>query len=131
MQNPLEITFHDMQHNANIETVIREKFEKLKVISPNITKCHVVLEKLSKHHQSANTSCARLDLKVPHFDDIFINEKCIEGEAPLIKAVNKIFKRGQLLLREKKKKRRQDSHRSTRLENMMLLKMLMMLMMMF
>ncbi len=113
MQNPLEITFHDMHQNATIETIIQEKFEKIKTISPDVTKCHVSLEKLSKHHQSGNTSCARLDLKVPHFEDIFINEKCVEGEGPLITAVNKIFKRGQILLREEIK-RRQDSHRVAR-----------------
>ena len=68
MQNPLEITFRNLTNNPKIETLILEKFENVKKISPDVTKCHVILEKLSKHHQSANTSCVRLDLKVPHIN---------------------------------------------------------------
>lgn len=100
MQNPLEITFHNMSHNDKVETLILEKFEKVKDISSNVTKCHVTVEKLSRHHQSANASCARLDLKVPHMKDIIISEKCNEDEASLLTAVNKIFKNGKIHLRE-------------------------------
>jgi hypothetical protein len=100
MQNPLQITFHDLQHNEEIEGLIIEKFEKLKVVSPDITKCHVRLEKLSKHHLKANSACARLDLKVSHFDDIVITEKCNEDTGSLKSAVLKILKNGLLRVRE-------------------------------
>lgn len=113
MQNPLEVTFHDLQHNDNIEEIIQEKFEKLKSISPDITKCHIILEKLSKHHQSGNTACARLDIKIPHFEDIIISEKCDETEASLSHTVIKIFKRGKGLVREEIK-RRHDKHRNSK-----------------
>lgn len=119
MQNPLEITFHDLPHNPKIETLIIEKFEKLKSISKNITKCHVIVEKLSKHHQKANKSCVRLDLKVPHMDDIIISEKCSEEEADLISNVIKVFKRGQHSMREERK-RRQDRQRVPRPDAMAL-----------
>ena len=68
MKNPLQITFHDLQQNPEIQKLIEEKFEKLKLASPDITKCHVVLEKQSKHHQKANLAVVRLDLKAAHFD---------------------------------------------------------------
>lgn len=113
MQNPLEISFRDLRNNEKIEKLIQEKFDKLEGISPDITKCHVILEKLSKHHQTANAACVRLDLKVANFDDIVISEKCSEEEGPLMSAVNKIFKRSQELVR-KEKKRRQDRHRIPR-----------------
>ena len=100
MQNPFEITFHNMNNNLKIETLIREKFENVKKISSDVTKCHVILEKLSNHHQSANMSCVRLDLKVSHINDIIISEKCSEDEASLISTVIKVFKRGKTLLRE-------------------------------
>ena len=45
MQNPLQVTFHDMKHNKDIEATIAERFEKLKIWSPDITKCHVIIEK--------------------------------------------------------------------------------------
>jgi ribosome-associated translation inhibitor RaiA len=100
MQNPLNITFRNLDHNLRIETVILGKFENVKKISSNVTKCHVILEKLSKHHQSANTACVLIDLKVPHINDIIVSEKCSEDEASLITATIKTFKRVKTLLRE-------------------------------
>lgn len=113
MQNPLEITFHDLPHYPKIEALIMEKFKKLKAINNEITKCHVILEKLSKHHQKANSSCVRLDLKVPRLDDIIITEKCSEDEADLASNVIKVFKRGQMSMREGLK-RRLDRQRAPR-----------------
>ncbi len=112
MQNPLQITSHDMDRNEEVEAMIREKFEKVRAVSPDVTKCHVVLEKLSKHHQTANMACVRLDLKVPHFEDIVVTEKCLEDAASLKSAVLKVFKQG-LDLAHKHKKRRLDHKRLT------------------
>lgn len=106
MKNPLEITFHNMNHIDEIEEIIQEKFEKVKVISPDVTKCHIILEKLSRHHQSANKSSVRLDIKVPHINDIVVSEKCTEDANELKTTVLKVFKRGKTLLREEVAKRR-------------------------
>ncbi len=113
MQNPLVITFHDLPHYPQIEKLISEKFSKLQTINSGVTKCHVILEKLSKHHQKANSSCVRLDLKVPHLDDIVITEKCSDDEADLASNVIKVFKLGQLSMREGIK-RKQDRQRTPR-----------------
>lgn len=110
MQNPLEITFKGVEASKKLNEVIQEKFEKLKKVSPDITKCHVILEQLSNHHKTANTACVRLDLKVPHFDDIVVSEKCSEDEVSLIHTIIKVFKREKGLIREKMK-HRQDKHR--------------------
>ena len=101
MQNPLEITFHDLERNTAIEELIKDKLEKLFKIRPDITKCHVFLEKQSKHHQKANSTLIRLDIKVPHFEDIFVSEKCSEDIPSLKTTVIKVFKRGQDLLLER------------------------------
>ncbi len=101
MQNPLEITFHDLVRSEKIEQLIQEKFAKLTKIRPDITKCHVFFEKQSKHHQKANSTIVRLDLKVPHFEDIVVSEKCDEDVAVIKTTVIKIFKRSQDLLLEK------------------------------
>ncbi len=100
MKNPLEITFRNMDQNSKIETLILEKFENVKKISSDVTKCHVILEKLSNHHQSANRACARINLKVPNINDIVVSEKCSEDEAALLTTVIKVFKRAKTLLRE-------------------------------
>ncbi len=111
MLNPLQITFHDLTSDPKIEALIQTKFEKLKAISPGITKCHVILEKHSKHHHKANKACARLDIKVPKFDDIVVTEYCREEFLSLQTAVIGVFKRGLVLLREESK-RRQDQKRT-------------------
>jgi hypothetical protein len=113
MQNPLQVSFHSIGHDKGVEALIDEKFEKLKVVSPVITKCHVVLERLSKHHQKANLACARLDLKISHFDDIVITEKCADNSASLQTAVLKIFKNASTKVREQIKYR-QKTKRSPR-----------------
>ncbi len=113
MQNPLEITFHDIGHDPVLENLVQEKYEKLRGVAPNVTKCHVILEKLSKHHHTANACCVRMDLKIPHFDDIVIAEKCEEGEASLSSTIIKVFKRGSRLMK-KDMQRRTDRHRVPR-----------------
>ena len=105
MKNPLLITFHDMHHNTEIEALIREKFEKIRFEYPDVTKCHVVLEKQSKHHQKANLACARLDLKVSRFEDIVVTEKCLDDTVSINSAVLKVFKQGLDMARKHKKRR--------------------------
>lgn len=105
MRNPLQVTFHDLQHSAEIETLIEEKFEKVKAESPDVTKCHVILEKLSKHHQKGNMACVRMDLKVSRFEDIVVSENCLADKAMLKSAILKVFKQAIDLAREHKKHR--------------------------
>ncbi len=108
MQNPLQVTFHNIDHSETIETLIEEKFEKLKGLSPVITKCHVTLERMSKHHHKANLVGARLDLKVARFEDIVITEKCEDNFESLKTAVLKVFKNAQGRVREYVKHRKHD-----------------------
>jgi hypothetical protein len=111
MHNPLEVTFHDTGDYPRIEELIQEKFDKLNASSLDITKCHIIVDQESKHHQSGNSLCVRLDLKAANFEDVIINEKCTEDEVSVKQAVNKVFKRGQVLVREAAK-RIQDKQRS-------------------
>jgi len=105
MKNPLEITYHDLRHSPEIDAVINEKFEKVTLLSPDVTKCHVMLEKQSKHHQKANQAYVILDLKIPHFDDIIVKEECLEDVASLKSTVIKVFKHGLDLMHKHKSKR--------------------------
>ncbi len=111
MQNPLQTIFHDIPHNGNIEALIQEKFEKVLEENPGVTKCHVVFEKLSNHHNKANMACVRLDLKVSRLEDIVVREECFEDAHSLTSAILKVFKRG-LELSRKHKKRRLDNKRA-------------------
>ena len=102
MQNPLQITFHDIRHNADVEELIAEKYEKIKAENIDVTKCHLVIEKQSKHQQKLNAVCVRLDLKVAHFEDIIIKENCTEDPASLRTTISKVFKVGLELIHKHK-----------------------------
>jgi hypothetical protein len=105
MRNPLQVTFHDLDHSAEVEELILEKFEKVKAESPDVTKCHVVLEKLSKHHQKGNMACVRLDLKISRFEDIVVKENCLADKTMLKSTILKVFKQGVDIARQHKKHR--------------------------
>ena len=105
MQNPLLVTFHDIDKSDSIDALIVEKFEKIKAENSNVTKCHVIVEKLSKHHQKGNMACVRMDLKIPHFEDIVTSEDCLAEAVAIKSAVTKVFKHGLDLARDRKKYR--------------------------
>jgi hypothetical protein len=105
VRNPLQVTFHDLDHSTEVETLILEKFEKVKAESPDVTKCHVILEKLSKHHQKGNMACVRLDLKISNFEDIVVKENCLADKTMLKSTILKVFKQGVDLARQHKKHR--------------------------
>lgn len=110
MQNPFKITLHDMPHNEDIDTVIREKFAKFQAAGLDVTKFHIVLEKLSKHHQKANTVAVRLDLKISRFEDIVVTEKGLDDPASVKSAVLKVCKQGLDLAHQQKKRHRDHQH---------------------
>lgn len=111
MQNPLQITYHDLDNSSEIDALIKEKFEKVLTMNPELTKCHVTLEKLSKHHQKSDMASVTLDLKIAHFDDIVIEEKCMAIKDSLKTTILKVFKLG-LDLSHKHKQKRMDQKRS-------------------
>lgn len=103
MNNPLLITFHDIRHSTKVEDLIKEKFAKLQAERADVTKCHVFIEKETKHHRSSSAVVVRLDLKMPHIEDIVISEKATEDESTLTAAVIKAFKKSHELFHERMK----------------------------
>lgn len=111
MHNPLVINFKDIEHNDQIEQLIKEKYNKLKQICHGITKCHVFMERLSKNHHKGNVYRVELDLKQAHFPDIFLAEDAKEGELSLESAIRNIFKKTSKLAREQILRRKQKVQR--------------------
>jgi len=107
MLNPLSITFKDVEHDKKIEQLIESKFNKLKQLGHDITKCHIFVEKLSKNHQKGNIYRVKLNLKQSYFPDIFISENMKEGELSFENTLRRIFKKAQELIRKKILKRKQ------------------------
>jgi hypothetical protein len=51
MKLPLEITFRHMDHDAELEALVRRKAEKLETFVESITRCRVVVEPTQVHVQ--------------------------------------------------------------------------------
>ncbi len=69
MQNPLQITFHGIDHSEAVETRIREKVAKLEQLYDRITSCRVVIEMHHKNtsnlHHKGEPFHIRIDLTLP------------------------------------------------------------------
>ncbi|MGE4279100.1 MAG: ribosome-associated translation inhibitor RaiA [Magnetospirillum sp.] len=69
MQNPLQITFHGIDHSEAVETRVREKVAKLEQFFDRITGCRVAIESNHKNssnlHHKGDSVLVRIDLTVP------------------------------------------------------------------
>jgi ribosome-associated translation inhibitor RaiA len=86
MQNPLQITFHGIDHSETVEVRIREKAAKLEQLFDRITSCRVVIEphhrNTSSLHRKGEPFHIRIDVTVPGGElvvkrppkDIHVNE---------------------------------------------------------
>lgn len=64
MQIPLNITFRDMEPSEAVETIIREKAEKLDQVA-EIMSCNVVIEMINKHQHKGTMYKVTLDITLP------------------------------------------------------------------
>lgn len=64
MQQPLRITFREMESSPAIESDIRAKAEALDRFADDIIGCHVVVEAPHRHHHRGRVYHVRLDIKV-------------------------------------------------------------------
>lgn len=65
MQQPLQITFRDIPQSENVETVIREKAEKLDQYFDHIMTCRVIVESPHSHHHQGKLYHVTVDITVP------------------------------------------------------------------
>lgn len=63
--NPVQITFHGVDHSDAIENRIREKIEKLEKYAGQIISCHVVVEAPHKHVHKGKLYSIKIDLTIP------------------------------------------------------------------
>ncbi len=61
----MQITFHNMPHDVDIESAIRANAEWLDNFYDRIMSCRVVVDRPHLHHQEGNLYQIRIDLKVP------------------------------------------------------------------
>ena len=65
MQLPLQISFHNMPHSAEVEETIRRYAAALDEYCSRIMSCRVVVDQPHKHHEQGNLYQVRIDIKVP------------------------------------------------------------------
>jgi cold shock CspA family protein len=65
MKLPLQIAFHNMPHDSEIESAIRANAEWLDNYYDRIMSCRVVVDRPHQHHKEGNLYQIRIDLKVP------------------------------------------------------------------
>ena len=65
MRLPLQISFHNMAHDAEIESAIRANARWLESSYDRIISCRVVVDIPHLHHKERNLNQFRIDLKVP------------------------------------------------------------------
>jgi cold shock CspA family protein len=65
MRLPVQIAFHNMPHDAAIESAIRGNADWLDNYYDRIMSCRVVVDRPHLHHREGNLFQIRIDLKVP------------------------------------------------------------------
>ena len=65
MKLPLQISFRDIEHSAEIEALVREKARRLDKFAPDIMICRVVIGLAGRHRRHGNQYDVRIDLTLP------------------------------------------------------------------
>ncbi len=109
MQLPMQISFHNMEPDAEVEQMVRERAAKLERFYDRIMSCRVVIDIPHRHHKNGNVYQIRLDITVPG------GEIAVSREAPgqtaakaLPIAIKEAFEAAIRQLEDYARKRRQE-----------------------
>jgi cold shock CspA family protein len=109
MKLPLQIAFHNMPHDAQIESMIRANADWLENYSEAIMSCRVVVDRPHLHHRDGNFYQLRIDLKVPGDELVVKREPGQHAEAKDIDImIREAFDELRRQLQEYGRRRRRD-----------------------
>lgn len=80
MQQPVQITFKEIEHSDAIEARVREHVAKLEKFHDPIISCHVVVEAADRHSRHGGLYHVRLDISVPG-DEIVVSHQGPKDQA--------------------------------------------------
>jgi len=80
MRTPLEITYRNVSKNDTIDTIIREKAEKLSQLHDSIISCRVSIEQPQEFQRSGNKYRVRIDLRLPPGKELVARRESGKGE---------------------------------------------------
>lgn len=110
MQLPVEISYHGVPKNAEIDALILAKAERLNKFCDHISRCDVIIEQPNHAQQSGNAHRVRIDVTVPPGHELVADERPTEHEMhePLSKIVNDAFKTMERQLKELVQRQRSE-----------------------
>ncbi len=113
MRTPLEITYRNVSKNDTIETLIREKADKLDRLHDSIISCRVSIERPQGYQQKGSQYRVRIDLRLPPGKELVTHRKSGQGEMQegLHKLITTAFQSMERQL--KKIKGKQENHTKT------------------
>lgn len=65
MQMPIQISFHQLEPSAAVQSMIRKKAERLEKFFPRITSLRAVVTQSTPRHKQGNLYHVRIDLTLP------------------------------------------------------------------
>ena len=102
MQVPLELTFRGIENTGEIETLVRDKVDKLEEVTDRLTSCRVIVERAQDSQRSGNPYAMRVEIRVPGASEIIVKEKVDADSSrdPLPALVRQTFNAARRQLRE-------------------------------
>jgi len=83
MTLPLQVTFRNMKHSAEVEDWIRGEAEKLETFYHRIIGCRVAIEVPHRHHKKGKPLHIRIDLTLPGKEIVIKREPVANHRTPM------------------------------------------------
>ena len=83
MTLPLQLTFRNMKHSAEVEEWVRAEVEKLETFYNRIIGCRVAIEVPHRHHKKGKPLHIRIDLTLPGKEIVVKREPVVIHRAPV------------------------------------------------
>ena len=83
MTLPLQVTFRNMKHSAEVEDWIRAEAEKLETFYHRIIGCRVAIEVPHRHHKKGKPLHIRIDLTLPGKEIVIKREPIAHRRTPM------------------------------------------------
>jgi len=109
LEQPLEITFRDVERTPELEDLIHAEVDKLDKVHQNLIRCRVAVEKPQEHQESGNPYRVRLQVLAPKNPEIVVTRDPGDEDmhTPLESVIKDAFKAAQ---RQVKKLEAQQRH---------------------
>jgi len=104
MQQPLQVTFHNLPHSDALEEDIRGRVAKLEALNGRLHGCRVVVDSPHRSQTKGKTYAVRIEMQVPGAEIVVSREPV--GEWRL--ALNEAFDVARRRLREHAQRLRGD-----------------------